>query len=128
MMATFVGLSTQTFLGHLDLTDHTDKVTFGALKCAMQTSTTYADGGYTCAEPGLISGDATVSGFQDFAADVLDDEISIAQLGTAYPLTVIPNPTGTVTVGDVLDSSWPRRHVLAFGGGRSARCPASSTT
>ncbi len=99
-MASFVGVHNRVLLGHLDLTDHVNEVSFGPLTRAMQPSTTFADGGYDCVKPGLISGEASIKGFQDFAADVLDDEISVAQLGSQYPVTVIANPTGTVTAAD----------------------------
>lgn len=99
-MAVFVGVHDRVFVGHLDLTDHTREVDFGTLTRAMQDSTTFADGGFTCVKPGLISGEAAVKGFQDFAADVLDDEINVAQLGSQYPVTVVPNATGTVAVSD----------------------------
>lgn len=99
-MATFVGVSNRVYLGHLDLSGNANEVQFGALTRAMQNATTFNDGGYTVVKPGLISGEAAVRGFQDWAVDVLDDEISLAQLGSQYPFTVIPNPTGTVTTGD----------------------------
>jgi len=99
-MATFVGLHDQVYVGFLDLSSLTSEVNFGTLTRVMQPCTTFADGGYTCVKPGKISGDATVKGFQDFAADVLDDELSVGQLGSQYPVTVIPNPSGTVAAGD----------------------------
>ena len=108
-MASFVGLHNRIYLGHLDLTGKAHQVTFGPLNRAMQPSTTYADGGYACVTPGMISGAAGVNGYQDWAADALDDEISVAQLGTQYPFSVVPNPTGTVTDGD---TAWLSRGVL----------------
>lgn len=99
-MATFVGLANRIYLAHLDLSGLAEQVNFGDLTRVMQPSTTFNDGGYKCVLPGLISGNAMVGGFQDWAADVLDDEISIGQLGAQYPFTVIPNPTGTVAVAD----------------------------
>lgn len=109
-MGQFVGLHNQVYLGHLDLTGHAKTVNFGDVTRAMQDSTTYADGGYTCVKPGLISGAATVEGFQDYDANVLDDEISVDQLGSQYAFTVVPNPTGTVSVGD---NAWLSRGVVA---------------
>lgn len=109
-MATFVGLHNRVLFGHLNLTGLTKTVNFGDLSRAMQDCTTYADGGYTCVQPGLISGTATVEGYQDWTTDSLDDEISVGQLGTSYPITVIPNPTGTVTTGD---TCWFSRGTLA---------------
>lgn len=99
-MASFVGLHTKVYVAHLDFTGHTKTVNFGDLTRTMQDATTYADGGYTCVKPGLISGAATLTGFQDYAVDTLSDDLDIGQLGTQYPLTVFPNPTGTVAVGD----------------------------
>lgn len=99
-MATFIGVHNRVYFGHLDLSGLTNEVNFGTLTREMKDRTTFNDGGYTCVLPGEISGDAMVRGFNDWAADVLDDEISIAQLGSQYPITVAPNPTGTVTAGD----------------------------
>lgn len=109
-MGSFVGLHDKVYLGHLNVTDHCRAVNFGELTRAMQDSTTYADGGYTCVKPGLISGQGSLELFQDYAADVLDDEISTGQLGSQYALTVIPNPTGTVAVGD---TAWFTRGVVS---------------
>lgn len=109
-MATFVGLYNRVYLAHLDLSGLTRQVTFGPLKRDMKDATTYNDGGYTCVLPGLMSGAASVKGNQDFAADVLDDEISIGQLGNQYAFTVMPNPTGTVTAAD---PCWFTRGILA---------------
>lgn len=109
-MATFVGVHNKIYLGHLDLTCHTRSVNFGALTRSMQDATTFCDGGYTAVKPGLISGQATIEGYQDWDADVLDDEISIAQLGSQYPITVLPNESGTVAVGD---PAWLSRGVVA---------------
>lgn len=110
-MATFTGLHNKVFLAHLNLTGLANQVTFGDLTRTMQDASTFADGGYTCVKPGLISGMATITGFQDYAADTLSDDIDApGQLGSQYPITVFPNPTGTVTVGD---SAWLARGVLA---------------
>lgn len=108
-MASFIGVHNRVLLGHLDLSGLANEVNFGDLSRAMQPSTTFNDGGYTCVLPGLISGEATVKGNQDWATVVLDDEISVAQLGSQYPATVIPNPTGTVTAGD---ACWLSRGVV----------------
>lgn len=99
-MGVFVGLHNQVYVGHLDLTDHTREVMFGPLTRAMQDSTTFSDAGYTCVKPGLISGEASVKGFADFDADQINEELGIDQLGSQYPVTVLPNETGTVTAGD----------------------------
>lgn len=108
-MATFVALYSQVYLGHLDLTGKARELSFGPLKRDMVPSTTFGDGGYGTVLPGLISGEASITGNQDWAADVLDDEISIAQLGTQYAYSVVPNPTGTVAAGD---TCWFTRGVL----------------
>lgn len=99
-MASFVGVSDKIYLAHLDLTGLTRQVDFGPLKIDFKECTTFADGGFQCFKPGLISGDASLNAYQDFAADVLDDEISAGQLGNQYALSVAPNPTGTLAVGD----------------------------
>jgi hypothetical protein len=92
-MAAYVGNSTETFVGFLDLTGLTKKVDFGPLVATFEDSTTHADGGYQCWLPGLKSGVAKIMGNQDWAADVLDDDMSIGQLGTQYPISVFPKPT-----------------------------------
>jgi hypothetical protein len=100
-MATYNGLAVQTWIGSLDLTDHTDTINFGPMQRAMTRCTTHADGGFECYKPGLISGEASLKGYQDFDTDQLDDDMSIGQLGSQYPITVLPNPgNGTPTYGD----------------------------
>lgn len=99
-MASFVGLSNRIYLAQLDLSGLANKVDFGPVTCAMQTATTFNDGGFECVRPGLITGAGMISGFQDWTVDVLDDDISIGQLGAQYPFTVFPSPTGAVAAGD----------------------------
>lgn len=108
-MATFVGTSNRVYVGQLDLSGSANDVRFGDLTRAMQDATTFNDGGYTCRKPGLISGEAAVKGFQDFASGGVDETINGLSIGTQYPLTVVPNPTGTVTAGD---ACWMSRGVL----------------
>lgn len=109
-MSSFVGISDQIIVGQLDLTSKASRIDFGPLTRAMKDFTTFADGGFTCVLPGLINGEATVKGFQDFATDVLDDDLSIGQLGSQYPITAIPNASGTVTAGD---PAWLSRGVVS---------------
>jgi hypothetical protein len=109
-VASFVGVHNKVLLGHLNLTGNAASVNFGDLTRVMQPCTTFADGAYTCVKPGLISGQASLELYQDYAADVLDDEISSGQLGSQYTLTVIPNPTGTVAVAD---TAWFTRGVVS---------------
>lgn len=99
-MAAFIGVSNRVLVGQLDLSGLANEVNFGDLTREMKPSTTFNDGGYNCVLPGLISGEAMVKGNQDFAAGVLDDTIGFAQLGSQYPVSVIPNPTGTVAAAD----------------------------
>lgn len=99
-MATFVGNNNRVYLGQLDLSGLANQVDFGPLSAVMQDCTTFNDGGFTCVKPGLKSGEAMIHGYQDYATGVLDDTIGMAQLGSQYPITVIPNPTGTVTAAD----------------------------
>lgn len=108
-MATFNGLNDQIYFAHLDLTDHANEIQFGALSKVMVPCTTFADGGYMCVKPGLISGSGMIKGYQDYASGVLDDQISVAQLGSQYAVTAIPNPTGTVTAAD---SCWLSRGIF----------------
>lgn len=99
-MASYVDLHSRIHLAHLDLSGKASRLAFGPLVRQMKPCTTYADGGWTCVSPGLISGEAGISGYQDWAADALDDEISVGNLGSQYALSVFPNPTGTVAAGD----------------------------
>lgn len=109
-MGAFVGLHHKVFLGQLDMTGYSKSVNFGDLSRAMPECTTLGDGGYTCVKPGLITGTAKIEGYQDYASGAVDDTFSIDELGTQFPLTVFPNPTGTVTVGD---TAWLSRGVEA---------------
>lgn len=108
-MASFVGVNNRVYLGQLDLSGLTKTVNFGDLSRAMQDATTMNDGGFTCVKPGLISGQASVEGYQDWASGGLDETISVGQLGSQYAFTVIPNPTGTVAAGD---ACWLSRGVI----------------
>lgn len=109
-MATFVGVHNKVYVGHVDMTCHTQTINFGDLTRTMVPATTFCDAGYTAVKPGLITGTAAITGLQDFAASTLDSEFSVDQLGSQYPITVVPNPTGTVSVGD---AAWLSRGVLA---------------
>jgi len=115
-VATFVGLHNRVYVGAVDLSGYANRVDFGPLTCAMQPSTTFNDGGFDCVLPGLISGEGLVAGVQDFASGGPDSVFTPAALGTQYPVTVVPNPTGTVTAGD---AAWVSRALF----GRSARTP-----
>lgn len=108
-MASFVGIANRVYLAHLDMSGKAHTVNFGDVTRDMQNFTTFNDGGFTCIQPGLISATGTVEGFQDYATDALDDEISVAQLGIQYPFSVVP-ATGTAAVGDKL---WFSRGILA---------------
>lgn len=98
-MPTFVGLNNRIYLGSLDLSGLANHVEFHPSR-PMVDFTTFNDGGFACVKPGIITGQSTVSGFQDYAANTLDSDISLGQLGSQYPQTVIPNPTGIVAAGD----------------------------
>jgi len=108
-MGSFVGLHNRIYVGQLDLSGFANNVSFGALSRAMVPCTTYNDGGFDCYRPGLISGTGSVSGFQDFAVDTLDDDLSLGQLGSQYAFSVYPNPSGTVAAGD---PAWLTRGVV----------------
>src|SRR3954467_14022864 len=108
-MSSFVGTADRVYVNQLDLSGVTSKVDFGSLSKVMQPCTTFNDGAFVCVKPGLISGAATVTGYQDYATGVLDDTINITTLGSQYPITVIPNPTGTVTAAD---TCWMSRGLL----------------
>lgn len=107
-MGSFVGLANRIYLAHLDLSGLANEISFGPLTREMKDATTFNDGGYTVVKPGMISGSASIKGFQDWATDVLDDDISVGQIGSQYALTV--NPTqATPAAGDTV---WMSRGVL----------------
>lgn len=89
----------RAFVGHVDVTN-ADKVDFGTITVQAVPFTNFTSGGFTEMKPGLISGNFTVDAFQDFAADVMDDELNIPDLTANYAISVAPNTTGTETAGD----------------------------
>lgn len=109
-MSAFVATASQVFVGHLDLTSLANEIMFGPLNRAMQPCTTFSDGGYSCVKPGLMSGLAVVKGYQDFADGVLDDEISVGQLGAQYPVAWAPNDDGLVAAAG--DPAWFSRGLV----------------
>lgn len=117
-MAEFVALHNKLLVGQLDLTSIVNEVGYSGSR-AMVPCTTFADGGFMVATPGQISGEVMGKGYSSFAAGVLDDTINNSTLGTAYPVSVIPNPTGTVTAGD---TAWLTRAIQTtyrpFGGAK----------
>lgn len=101
-MAAFIGWSNRIYAGPLDLSGLAEEVDFGPTNVAMQPCTTFNDGGFACVKPGIISGAATVKGFSDWATGVLDDTISMGQVGSQYAFTTIPNDThAAVAAADV---------------------------
>lgn len=108
-MAVFVGVNNRVYMGPLDLSGLAREVNFGDLTCQMKEATTFNEGAFAAVLPGLISGAAMVKGNQDYATGVLEDTISVGQLGSQYPFTVIPNPTGTVTAAD---ACWLSRGIV----------------
>lgn len=110
-MGSFVGIANRVYFAHLDLSGNAKQVDFGPLKRQVKDFTTFNDGGFTVVKPGLVQGAGKIRGFQDYAADVLDDEISIGQLGTQYAVSVIPSGTGTITAAD---PCWLSRGVLSM--------------
>lgn len=99
-MTTLVGIGHRVYLHQLDLSGLANHVDFGPMTVAMKDSTTFNDGGFYCQKPGLFTGGGRVQGYQDFAVDVLDDDVSIGQLGTQYAYTVVPSESGTIAAGD----------------------------
>lgn len=108
-MGLYIATADQVYVGQLDLTSLANEFEFGPLTRALQPCTSFNDGGFVCVKPGLITGGAAMRGYQDWATDVLDDEISVGQLGSQYPVTAVPVPTGTVTAGD---ACWFSRGLL----------------
>jgi hypothetical protein len=109
-MATFVNMHARAFIGHIDVTN-ADKVDFGTITVDAVPFTNFTSGGFTEMKPGLIRGNFQVDAFQDFAADTMDDELGVAALGTQYPISVAPNPTGTETAGD---AAWFSRGIVTM--------------
>lgn len=109
-MGSFIGLNNEIYVAHLNLTGLANEIQFGTITVGMNRSTTFADGGFECFKPALRSADAMVKGFQDWATDILDDDVSIGSLGTQYALTAIPNPTGTVIAAD---ACWMSRGLVS---------------
>lgn len=107
-MTTFANMHARAYIGHIDVTN-SDKVDFGTITVQAVPFTNFTSGGFTEMKPGLISGDFTVDAFQDFDADVMDDELGVAALGTQYPISVQPNPSGTETAGD---AAWFSRGII----------------
>lgn len=121
-MGTFVALHNKVLVGQLDLTSQASHIDFGPLNRNMVDDTNMDDGGFIVVIPGMISGSAGVKGGQDWASGALDATISVDQLGSQYPISVIPCPTGTVTAAD---TAWLSRGVVSdlvpFSGEKGAR-------
>jgi hypothetical protein len=107
-VATVVNMHCRAFVGHIDVTN-ADKVDFGTISVDAVPFTNFGSGGFAEMKPGLMRGEFTVDAFQDFAVDVMDDELGVAALGTQYPISVQPNPTGSETAGD---AAWFTRGIV----------------
>jgi hypothetical protein len=99
-VTTFVALHDQAYVGQFDVTNRAREISFGPIEIEMQESTTFADGGYRTFAPGLIGGSGSINGFQDFGSGEIGSEFDTGAIGSQYPITVVPCPTGTVTAGD----------------------------
>jgi hypothetical protein len=99
-VTTFVALHDQAYVGQFDVTNRAREISFGPIEIEMQESTTFADGGYRTFAPGMIGGSGSINGFQDFGSGEIGSEFDTGAIGSQYPITVIPCPTGTVTAGD----------------------------
>ena len=98
-MATYVAMHHRAYLAHLDATD-AEQIVFGSLEVASVPLPSMNDGGFLSNRPGLKSGEFMIDKWQDFAADVWDDELGLAAVGSQYAFSVAPNSTGTETAGD----------------------------
>ena len=108
-MATFVNMHARAFIGHIDVTN-ADKVDFGTVTVDAVPFTNFTSGGYTEMKPGLIRGNFMADAFQDFVADVMDDEIGPMLIaGGQHAISVAPNVSGTETAGD---PAWFSRGIL----------------
>lgn len=90
-MATYIDTASNMSVGHLDLTPLCHAYKFGDLAAVAVPFTNYADRRYVSHKPGLKSGAFSASLFQDFAADVLDDELGVDALGSTYAVSVVPD-------------------------------------
>lgn len=99
-MATFVATSVRPYVGALDLTALTEKVSFGDITAQTVSFTNMAAGGHVENKPGLISGEFSIDLFQDTALGGPDDILGTAGLGTQYAVTLLPNPGDTNAAGD----------------------------
>lgn len=98
----------RSFVGHIDVTN-SDKVSFGPVTTTPVPFTNFASGGFVEMKPGLMRGSFKVDAFQDYAVDVMDDELGVTALGTQYPISVAPTPSGTETAGD---AAWFTRGII----------------
>lgn len=107
-MATYVATNHRAYVAHLDATDSAT-LSFGPLVAAAVPFPSFADGGYLSHKPGLKSGAMSVEKYQDFAVDAWDEEISGLGLGAQFPVSAMPNTSGTETAGD---PAWFTRGIL----------------
>ena len=99
----------RAYVGHVDVTN-ADKVDFGTGTVDAVPVTNFTSGGYTEMKPGLIRGNFMADAFQDFVADVMDDEIGPMLIaGGQHAISVAPNVSGTETAGD---PAWFSRGIL----------------
>lgn len=98
-MGTYVAVNHRAYIAHLDASD-AESISFGTLNVNPVPFPSMADGGFLSNKPGLKSGEWMVDKWQDFAADVWDDELGLAAIGSQYAVSVAPNTTGTETAGD----------------------------
>jgi len=98
-MGTYVAVNHRAYLAHLDASG-SEQIVFGPLNVAAVPFPSMADGGFLSHKPGLKSGEFMIDKWQDFAADVWDDELGLAAIGSQYAFSVAPNVTGTETAGD----------------------------
>ncbi len=98
-MATAVATDIRAYVGALDLTALCESATIADLEAAEVSFTNFAAGGFKETKTGIISGAASLNLFQDYAAGVLDDSLTV---GSQYTMSmIVPATPGTVAEGDI---------------------------
>lgn len=104
-MSTFVAEHNRIYFGHIDATSLAEKIQFGPLKAPKVRFTNFGAGGFQEWKPGVLSGDYNLDLFQDHATGVLGDQLTLTTLRNSWPISTVPNPTGTEVAGDAAQFS-----------------------
>jgi len=97
-MSVFSQTNVGILVDSVNLSGFASELTLGPIAVDVLDFTNYAAGGWKIKKPGLIQFDATVKGFQDYAATGVNSFINVNNVGTVQTITV--SPTGGANVGD----------------------------